>query len=123
TANNGITNFVANEFVINSEPFQNSLGNGSFYVHTNGNSLVLSFTNNLPLPMAMNVTPGPNELIFSGFNGSAGVPYSILASSNLMLPIANWTVITSNTLDASGDFLFTNPLNSAPEEFYILKLQ
>jgi hypothetical protein len=124
TANNGFTNFAANEFAINTASFQNTTGYGNFYIHTNGNSLVLSFTNNLPLPMAMNITASGTNFIFSGANGSAGTPYFILASTNLALPLINWTVFSSNTLDANGNFIFTNPQDaSQPQAFYLLKLE
>jgi hypothetical protein len=124
TANAGVTNFAANKFTINTSGFQNGLGVGSFFINTNGSSLVLSFTNNLPLPMTMNITPNGSNLIFSGTNGSAGVTYSILASTNLLLPFTSWTAIITNTLDANGNFIFTNPENAGmPQAFYLLKLQ
>jgi len=127
-ANGGLTNFGTNEFLINSTLFQNDPGAGYFYLHTNGNSLVLSFTNNLPPvvpPVAINiVAAGVNGLIFSGTNGNAGAPYYVLAATNLAMPLSNWTVITTNHFDGNGDFNFTNPVNpAAPQTFYRLQLQ
>ena len=43
----GITNFVADRFVINAGSFSNGLGGGSFFVAQLGNNLVLNFT---PVP-------------------------------------------------------------------------
>jgi hypothetical protein len=49
----------------------------------------------------------------------------VLASTNLGLPLANWTVLSTNAFDAGGNFSFTNPLNpnAAAQEFYILESQ
>jgi hypothetical protein len=120
------TGFATNEFVINSSQFQNPLGNGSFYLHTNGNSLVLSFTNNLAtvMPVGVNLTLSGANLVFSGSNGIPFRQYYVLASTNLGLPLATWPVVSTNAFDASGDFSFTNPPNpNAPQTFYILRLQ
>ncbi len=127
TAANGITNFAANNFVINTALFQNGLGAGSFYLHTNGSSLVLSFTNNLPpavMPVTVNISASGTGFIFSGTNGNAGAQYYVLASTNLGLALSNWTVIATNSFDGNGDFNFTNPPDpNAPQTFYMLQLQ
>lgn len=121
-----IANFAANEFVINSSQFQNGLGSGSFYLHTTGNSLVLSFTNNLApvTPVTVNATLNSGNLVGTGSNGVPFHPYYVLASTNLSLPLANWTVISTNAFDAAGNFSFTNtPAQTASPTFYILQLQ
>jgi hypothetical protein len=43
----GITNFSADKFTINTDDFANGLGNGTFTIGKNGNSLVISF---VPVP-------------------------------------------------------------------------
>src|SRR5581483_9727345 len=48
TVSGGILNFDATKFLVDDSQFKNDLGGGYFYVHTSGNSLVLSFTNNHP---------------------------------------------------------------------------
>jgi hypothetical protein len=127
TAGGGIVNFATNKFVINSSQFQNSLGIGSFYLHTNGSSLVLSFTNNLPavvLPVAVNIAAGANGFVFSGSNGSSGRQFYLLASTNLALPFNQWTSVATNNFDSNGNFIFTNPANDAAlQTFYLLQLQ
>jgi len=65
-----------------------------------------------------------NNFIFSGSNGVPNWPYSVLASTNVALPLTNWTPVLSNTFDPGGNFNFTNPANAAmPQTFYLLKLQ
>ena len=121
-----IANFATNAFVINSSQFDNNLGAGSFYLHTAGNSLVLSFTNNLPppVPVAINFTANGANDVFSGTNGVPGRNYYVLAATNLELPLTNWTVIMTNSFDVNGDFYFTTPANSgATPWFYLLQLQ
>ncbi|HSY19388.1 MAG TPA: hypothetical protein VK815_13685 [Candidatus Acidoferrales bacterium] len=125
-ANSGFTNFAPDDFLINSTQFQNDLGGGHFYIHTNGNLLVLSFTNDLPPvapPVTVNISaPGMGGLIFSGTNGNAGAQYHVLASTNLALALSNWTVIATNNFDGNGNFNFTNPPDpAAPMTFYRLQ--
>ncbi len=55
TSAGGLTNFAANEFTVDSSLFGNDLAGGYFYVRSNLNSLVLSFTNNHP-PNAATLT-------------------------------------------------------------------
>ena len=64
-----------------------------------------------------------NELIFSGINGPAGWTYHVLAETNLLLPLSQWNVVSSNSFDAGGNFSFTNPIpfNQSPQ-FYALSV-
>lgn len=218
-----ISNFNANSFAINSSQFQNDLAGGYFYVHTNGNSLVLSFSNNLP-PLAGTVkfyrsgsvmlipltalaahwsdpdgdpvvfenvigsTNGaglgadnnfiyytnfnnvaddvtysvvdvrtnppavyqPNDtvltaigniillppasisavslagtnVVLSSSNGIPGNNYSVLASTNLMLPLSNWAIIQTGSYDTNGNLQVTNAVDpTVPQEFFLLQLQ
>jgi parallel beta-helix repeat protein len=125
-ATGGIANFTASEFTVDTSLFQNDLAGGYFYVRTNGNSLVLSFTNNPPAvtPVTIHLALSGGNLVFSGSNGVAFHQYYVLDSTNLGLPIASWPVISTNTFDAGGNFNFTNPPGAnAPQTFYILRLQ
>ncbi len=63
------------------------------------------------------------NLIVTGLGGSPGSNYVILASTNLTLPLANWSALTTNTFDGSGQFHYTNPISPAkPRQFFIFKL-
>jgi hypothetical protein len=62
------------------------------------------------------------NVIIVGTNGLAGVPYNVLTSTNLVLPLGDWTVLPTNTFGAST-FSITNPVNpSAPQSFYLLRV-
>jgi hypothetical protein len=87
------------------------LVNGSIQVLSSAglkfNSLTLSGTN----------------VIFNGSGGPSNATYWVLASTNVALPLTNWTRILTNQFNASGNFAFTNAIASAvPRRFYILQL-
>jgi len=59
----------------------------------------------------------------SGTNGAASNPYYVLASTNVALPLSNWSRIATNSFDVNGHFAFTNSLIPAmPQRFYRLQL-
>lgn len=69
------------------------------------------------------VAPGGNGLVFGGSGGTAWGNYYLLASTNVALPLANWTRLRTNTFDAAGNFLFTNPITpGVPGQYYRLRL-
>ena len=52
---------------------------------------------------------------------NAGI-YYVLASSNLLTPLTNWTLVATNQFDGEGNFIFTNPVpTNAPQMFYRLQ--
>jgi hypothetical protein len=61
---------------------------------------------------------------FGGSNGMPGAPFSILASTNMTLPLSNWSVIQTGSFDGNGSLRFTNAIDpAAPQRFYLLQLQ
>jgi len=62
------------------------------------------------------VVTGTNE------NGGAIFHYAILSSTNLALPISQWTVLSTNGFNANGTFSFTNKITgSQPSTFFTVK--
>ena len=56
-------------------------------------------------------------------NNGAGGTYQVLSSTNLTVPLTNWTVLTNGTFDGSGDFSVTNSVgNTNTRQFYILQV-
>lgn len=51
-----------------------------------------------------------NGLILSGTNGRPAGSYHVLTTTNLELPLSNWTRMATNQFDVSGRFTFTNAL-------------
>jgi len=73
------------------------LGNMSYQL-LNGTSLVLSG---------------------SGGSGAIGTTYGVLVSSNVALPLASWTRLSTNPFDASGNYRVTNTVAPAkPRQFF-----
>jgi autotransporter-associated beta strand protein len=62
-------------------------------------------------------------LTITATNGSASGQYVLLASTNVALPLAQWTPVLTNNFDGSGNLnLSTNIVNPAnAQTFYILK--
>jgi hypothetical protein len=63
------------------------------------------------------------SFILSGAGGASNGTYYVLISTNLLLPLTNWTSIATNQFDSEGDFIFTNTAQTnAPQLFYLLQL-
>jgi fibronectin-binding autotransporter adhesin len=76
------------------------------------------------LPQFGNISVTPNGLVMSGSGGTPNASYYLLSSTNLALPLTNWTCLLTNQFDAGGNFNFTNAMNTnTPQQFYILQLQ
>jgi autotransporter-associated beta strand protein len=64
------------------------------------------------------------NLVIAGTNGVPGWTYYVLAATNLGLPAASWTRISTNQFDALGSFSITNTRDgSVLQRFYRLQLQ
>jgi hypothetical protein len=65
------------------------------------------------------------SLVLSATNGVAGGTYSVLSSTNLSLPVNEWTPIVTTILQAGGDFsiALTNGATTSGEQFLILQTQ
>ncbi len=63
------------------------------------------------------------NFIIAGTNGVANWPCALLETTNLTLPLNQWTLVDSNYFDSSGNLNFTNTLPAQPPTFYRLALQ
>ena len=64
------------------------------------------------------------NFIFSVSGGSPNAALYVLATTNLSLPLAQWTRVATNAFDANGYFVFTNALSPAiPFLFYRVQSQ
>ncbi|HUA66746.1 MAG TPA: hypothetical protein VME24_12925 [Alphaproteobacteria bacterium] len=63
------------------------------------------------------------HFIMTGTNGTAGATFYILSTTNLAVPLANWTRVTTGTFTGSN-FAITNVVSPRePVKFYSLELQ
>jgi len=117
TASGGIAGFNPPAFVVNTAAFSNAF-TGTFSVTTNGNSLMLAYNPVVTLPP---VISGNTSLATNGFNlsfsGASGQPFRLLSSTNLLLPLTSWVVLTNGTFGA-GPVSFTDVGATNPACYY-----
>jgi hypothetical protein len=74
-------------------------------------------------PVIAGVSQSGLSLTFTGTNGIANATYYLLVSTNLPLPVSNWTRAATNVFDENGQFTFTNATGpNLPQQFYRLLL-
>jgi autotransporter-associated beta strand protein len=71
-------------------------------------------------PVFGNIVILNDAVVFGGSGGPANVPYYVLTSTNIALPVANWTRLLTNYFDPSGNFTVTNPVNPGFAQSYFL---
>ena len=76
------------------------------------------------VPKFLRVVASAGKFIASGTNnGGPGGTYNVLMSTNLLLPLTNWTVLTTGSFDSNGNFSFTNAISSTNSAiFYLLRV-
>jgi len=70
-------------------------------------------------PITQTITRDGNQVIINGAGGSAGATYRILTTTNVALPVAQWTPIVTNQFSASGGFSYTNVIQpNTPARYF-----
>jgi sugar lactone lactonase YvrE len=64
---------------------------------------------------------GTGAFQFGFTNGTAGACYTVLSSTNLLLPLANWTVLGVSTNTPTGLFDFTDTNHAGGPRFYQIR--
>ncbi len=68
------------------------------------------------------VAGGPGSgIVLSGTGGTTNGTYYVLTSSNMLVPITQWTPMATNRFNSMGQFIFTNPVSTNGSQFFILK--
>lgn len=94
---------------------------GTAYFGGTGNGTIFSLT---VAPTVTNFHVAGMDLVFNGVNGFADHAYTVLANTNLALPLDQWSPVATNVLSGGGNFSITatNALNpAAAQQFYILR--
>jgi hypothetical protein len=79
-----------------------------------------------PQPVIAGISLSGTNLLLKGTNGLASGTYYVLTSTNLTLPLHQWTPVATNMLNVSGNFTITvtNAINpDDANRFYALELQ
>ena len=75
-------------------------------------------------PAINRVSLSGDSLVLQGTNGTPNWAYAVLSSTNLILPLAQWTVTGTNSFDASGNFNWTNAASAdGSRQFYLIRVQ
>ena len=73
-------------------------------------------------PAFQSIAQSGTNLILGGSNGVAGTPYYLLTSTNLALPLTDWTPLLTNVYGAGGSFSNNIPMYPAEAaRFYRLQ--
>ena len=76
-----------------------------------------------PRPGIDRISMHSGSMVLSGTNGTPGLTFSVLSSTNVAQPFSNWTLAGTNVFGDGGSFNWTNSYDpSSPEMFYIIRL-
>jgi hypothetical protein len=106
----------------------NSIAPGQYTLSINALDGNLTLSTNVALAVTVPAAPvfgtvefNGNALVIAGSNGSPGASYYVLTTTNLALPITNWTVLATNLFGPSGNFTFTNTAPAVPGQYFLLR--
>jgi autotransporter-associated beta strand protein len=86
------------------------------------NAIALVLTAALhPQPVMTTVNQAAPNLVIQGVNGFANVPYYMLASTNVALPLSQWTRVATNVFGPNGQFSSTVSA-AVPQQFFQLQV-
>ena len=94
----------------------------------NSGSVDLSINTNAivpppPPPTIKSISISGGQIVISGTNNNgSGGTYKVLTSTNVAVPLSNWTVLTNSSFDTSGNFSSTNATGTNNQQFYILRV-
>jgi autotransporter-associated beta strand protein len=91
------------------------------HLQVDGSISVTSLTVPTPVINSVVIQANGTNFVFSGNNGPVGGGYSVLSSTNLLTPLANWVLQASGTFDGAGGFSYTNVID-VPMRFLLLRI-
>ena len=87
-----------------------------------GNGVIKVIATSNPTPHITSILLSGTNLVFNATNGLAGAPFNLLTSTNVALPLSQWTTNATGAFDSNGNIVnFTNGITpNTPQQFYIL---
>ncbi|MBA4150700.1 MAG: autotransporter-associated beta strand repeat-containing protein [Verrucomicrobia bacterium] len=74
-------------------------------------------------PTIGTVSINDGNFVFDGTGGIEGGTYIVLSSTDVALPLVNWTPVATNTFGAGGSFSYSSSMDpGAPATFFLLQL-
>ena len=111
SSNNGVVNFA----------FTSTATNRTAHITLLGQSISITQT---PLPMLFNPKKlGPGNFQFSFSNANYVSAYTVLSTTNLSLPLANWTIVGTSSNVSPGLIQFTDAQATNAQRFYRVTLK
>jgi hypothetical protein len=114
-----------NDLVTNGPVFISAYQN---YIDLTGASdhlpVVADYTIPMPAPAVSTLSLAGTNFIFNVANNITGGVFTVLMSTNLSLPLTNWTAVVTNIVGNSGNVSITATnavLPSAPGQFFLLQ--
>jgi autotransporter-associated beta strand protein len=118
TSSGGVQNFAANDFVLDTSSFSNDFSGGSFSLTGDGNSLLVHYIPPaLIAPTLSDYGPWNNDSFPLMFSGPNGQPYEVLTSTDVSLPLMDWTPLTNGTF-GSVSVAYTDTTATNNARFY-----
>jgi fibronectin-binding autotransporter adhesin len=118
TSSGGVQNFATNEFVLDASSFSNDFSGGGFSLTSDGDSLLVQYIPPaLVAPTLSDYGPWNNNSFPLMFSGPDGQPYEVLTSTDVSLPLADWTPLTNGTF-GTGSVAYTDTAATNSARFY-----
>lgn len=74
----------------------------------------------LPKPGIGSTALSNGNFVLSGTGGISGAQFQILSSTNLALPLPDWTTVYTGTFASDGSYSYTNSTTARGAQFFIL---
>lgn len=75
----------------------------------------------VPKPNLTSITTSGGNIVLAGNNGLPNQPLWVLTSTDVSLPLASWTVVTTSNFDGSGNFNINLGVPADPQRFYAVQ--
>lgn len=75
-----------------------------------------------PIPMIGQLQMVGTSVVISGSGGVTNGTFYVLTTTNLALPLSQWTCLSTNTFDGNANFILTNETGTDPQRFYTVQV-
>ena len=116
------TNFTDLNIISGSTRYYTVSATGPLGGLTTSPVVAVTFPSPPPAPVISNGRISGGNVIFTGTNGYGTGNYLVLATTNLSLPLASWTILATNIFGSGGVISFNLSITNSPQMYYRLRL-